>query len=238
MYQGLSQHPGVVEAFTKEVHYFDPHPDRTSRWYRGHFPRRAGRNKSFLTGEATPYYLFHPAVPARVADTLPNAKLIVLLRDPVRRAISHFYHELSLGFESRSLLRAIKEEPRVLGLEAQRIRQGLPPSYAHQHHTYVSRGMYAEQLERWTSWFSRGQMLVVPAEGLLGDGGQTFARVLTFLELDAARQPPVRKVYQRTYPRPDDTVVDELLSRFSEPNIALRKWLGPEAESFPWLHQT
>ena len=241
LYQSLCRHPGVSAAFTKEVHYFDLQPDRSDRWYRGHFPRRpqrAGSSKRFLTGEATPYYLFHPSVPERVAEKVPDAKLIVLLRDPVRRAISHFYHELSLGYESRSFLRAIKEEPHVLEIEAQRIRQGLPPSYEHQHHTYVSRGVYAEQLERWMGWFSREQVLVVPAEGLHGDGGQTFGRVLSFLELDAVRPAPTRKAHQRAYPQPDDTVLDELRSRFREPNVELREWLGPEAESFPWLHQT
>ena len=85
LYQSLCRHPRVSAAFTKEVHYFDLQPDRSDRWYRGHFPRRpqrTGSSKRFLTGEATPYYLFHPSVPERVAEKVPHAKLIVLLRDP------------------------------------------------------------------------------------------------------------------------------------------------------------
>jgi hypothetical protein len=60
-----------------------------------------------VSGEATPYYIFHPLVPDRVYKLFPNVKLIVLLRNPVDRAWSHYHHEVRGGFEQLSFEEAI-----------------------------------------------------------------------------------------------------------------------------------
>jgi hypothetical protein len=91
LYSYLCTHPEVWPATKKEVHFFDNHFSETEEWYRSHFPSRlklklTGR----ITGEASPYYLFHPLAPRRMADVAPKAKLIMLLRNPVKRAISHY----------------------------------------------------------------------------------------------------------------------------------------------------
>ena len=109
-------------AITKEVHFFDLAFDRGERWYRGHFPRSAGADDAgtasrLFTGEATPYYLFHPSVPERAASVVPDTKLIAVLRDPVKRLLSHYYHGVSLGVEHRPLERALAQEPRMLAAE-------------------------------------------------------------------------------------------------------------------------
>ena len=62
----------------------------------------ARRHVELRTGEASLYYLFHPLVPQRVAEHLPQVKLIALLRDPVGRAYSHYQHEVARGFETPS----------------------------------------------------------------------------------------------------------------------------------------
>ncbi|HXS47682.1 MAG TPA: sulfotransferase domain-containing protein, partial [Solirubrobacterales bacterium] len=145
----LSEHRRVSPSSTKEVHFFDHAYDRGLGWYRAHFQRSAKAPLS-LSGEATPYYLFHPLVPARVAETLPESRLIVILRDPVDRAFSHHNHELALGFEDLPFEEAIEREPERLEGEQERILEDPGyRSFAHQHHSYVSRGRYAEQLERW-----------------------------------------------------------------------------------------
>jgi hypothetical protein len=104
---------------TKGVHFFDTNYGRGMAWYASRFPTRAyawylrrRRGLELITGEASPYYLFHPHVPARVAEHLPGVKLIVLLRDPVARAHSHFQHETARGFETLSFEEAIEAEPR------------------------------------------------------------------------------------------------------------------------------
>ena len=73
------------------------------------------------TGEASPYYLFHPHVPGRVAEHLPRVKLIAMLRDPVERAYSGYQHEVGRGFETLSFEEAIEAEPGRLEGERERM---------------------------------------------------------------------------------------------------------------------
>ena len=93
LYNYLAQHPSVGPlVLEKGAHYFSTNYDKSLAWYRSHFPmkwraaaeRRHGR--PFVTGEGSPYYLFHPLAAQRVAKTLPHVKLLVMLRDPVERA--------------------------------------------------------------------------------------------------------------------------------------------------------
>ena len=238
LYQYLARHPQVRPAITKEVHYFDANFERGERWYRAHFPRRSASSwgrSGFLTGEATPFYLFHPWVPARVAEGLPGLKLIVMLRDPVRRAISHYYHEVSLGFETRSLPRALDEEPSMIVGEEYRLARGLPSSPAYQHRSYFSRGLYADQLQRWLAHVPKEQLLILPSERLSSDGGESYRSVLDFLGLPDDGQTTFGRVHQRAYPDPDPSIVRELNRRYRRPNDRLVELLGRvRADSFPW----
>ena len=97
-YHYLSQHPETVTPSRKEVHYFDNNYRRGLNWYRAHFCKQSdlGRGRHF-TFEANPYYLFHPAVPKHVAAKLTDAKFVVMLRNPIKRAYSHYWHEKDLA---------------------------------------------------------------------------------------------------------------------------------------------
>ena len=97
LYEYLNQHPAVARSFIQEVHFFDLNFARGLEWYRAHFPTylrreyvRSRRRMELITGEASAYYLFHPLVCARVRETLPDVRLIVVLRDPVERAWAHY----------------------------------------------------------------------------------------------------------------------------------------------------
>ena len=113
MYKYLAQHPAVAPAvLSKGVHYFDVNYTRGDAWYRSHFPSRPYKallsersGQRALTGEGSPYYLFHPAVPSRVATTVPNVRLIAMLRNPISRAYSQYQHEVARGFEKPWLRR-------------------------------------------------------------------------------------------------------------------------------------
>src|SRR5688572_4751100 len=89
LYDYLVQHPRIAPAKRKEVHYFDIRYPNGPAWYRKQFSWWLNVRRNVMTGEASPYYIFHPAVPDRVRETVPDAKLIVLLREPVARALSH-----------------------------------------------------------------------------------------------------------------------------------------------------
>ncbi len=195
MYRYLAEHPSVAPTLvSKGVQYFSMAPGKGRSWYRGHFPTRAYRgihrglhHAPLITGEASPYYLFHPLVPERVAAALPEVKLIVLLRDPVGRAYSQFQHEREGGFEPLATFEeALAAEPERLAGEEERLRSDPAyQSFAHQHFGYLARGRYVEQLRRWWSWVPRERLLVLRAEDLFRDTEATHARTLEFLGLPA-----------------------------------------------------
>jgi hypothetical protein len=138
------------------------------------------------TGEASPYYMFHPHAPVRIREMVPDARLIVMLRNPVDRAYSHYQHEFRKKRESLSFAEAVEREPERLHGELERMLQD--PRYnsrAHRRHAYVTRGVYLESLERVLQVFPREQLLVIRSEDYFGDPDATLRRVCAFLGLPA-----------------------------------------------------
>lgn len=135
--------------------------------------------------EACTYYLFHPFALDRIAQDLPNIKLVVMLRDPVERAFSAYKHEFARGFETEdNFERALDlEDERLLG-EFERMSDDVTyESIAHRHHAYLHRGQYAEQLERVFTLFSTEQVHILDSESFFADPAAEYRRLTTFLGL-------------------------------------------------------
>lgn len=177
----LADHPGVLPTFpraekVKGTYYFDENWGRGERWYRSHFASDAVRARAAaelgyapVTFEASPYYLFHPHAPARARQTVPDATIVALLRDPVERAFSH-WKERSNHTEDLSFADALAAEAdRTAGEEARMLADPTYVSFAHRHQTYVAQGQYAPMLERWFDAFGRDRVLVVAAEEFYAD---------------------------------------------------------------------
>ena len=180
----LFGHPLVRRPFgRKGIHYFDTGYHHGMAWYRGHFPVSWPGTRA-ITGESSPYYMFHPLAPGRIAADLPGVRVVVALRDPVERAYSAHAHELARGFETEPFERALDlEEQRVAGAE-EALRDGtLRVSHAHQHHAYVARGHYACQLERLEVLLGRDRVHVVDSAVFFANPAGEFARLLVFLRL-------------------------------------------------------
>ena len=219
LYAYLRWHPGITGPPWKEVSYFDRHYRRGTPWYRGNFPARP---RGRLVGEASPGYLFHPLAPERVKATVPDARLIALLRDPVDRALSHYHHERALGREPLSFAEAVEAEARrTRGEEARMIREPDYFSQAWWDYTYLARGRYAEQLERWFAVFPREQLLVLAAEQLAAEPAASYARVLEFLGAGAHDLPEYPRIYDLEYPDMDPEIRARLAAYFAEPNRRL-----------------
>ena len=242
LYQYLIEHPAIGAATTKEVHYFDVNFGRGVDWYRGHFPTaaylRALAHRTGMpatTGEASPYYLFHPRAPYRLADMLPDAKLVVMLRDPVSRLISHYHHEVALGHESETIERAIELEDERLAGEEERIkRDPTYQSYEHQHHSYFARGCYADQLERWFSVIPRERFLIVESRRFFKDPTGELDRVLVFLGLPPQGRAEFEAHNARAYATVSDRLKEALRARYEPHNDRLSALLG---EDFGWRMQ-
>ena len=167
----LEQHPGAFLPITKEVHYFTLHYNEGEHWYRGHFQQA---NRKQICGEITPYYLFHPQAPQRIQALIPKARFIVLLRDPVERALSQYFHARRLGFEELELEAA-------LAAESQRLASG--DLYSHQKHSYLSRSRYELQLQRYQRLFSPHQLLILRSEDLFEKTERSWKAIQDFLGL-------------------------------------------------------
>ncbi|HYF40703.1 MAG TPA: sulfotransferase domain-containing protein, partial [Gemmatimonadales bacterium] len=122
LFNYMAEHPAVLPPSNKEIHYFDLNPTRGLTWYRSHFPYNHQLRDGSVTVDASPYYLAHPGVPQRAAQLLPGARLLVLLRNPVDRAYSHYQHEVRGGREPLSFEEAIAREPERLEGEEERLR--------------------------------------------------------------------------------------------------------------------
>ena len=190
LYRLLTRHPLVERAATKEVHFFDELFEKGLGWYCSRFPApRTVAGRETLTGEATPYYLFHPDVPGRMELTIPSARLIALLRDPIERAYSHWRHETRLGTEEMAFGEAVEaEEERMRGAEL--------GGFAHKHYSYLARGRYAEQLARFGGPLREGRMLVLASEDLFCEPVRVFEDVMQFLGLPKW-DPPARALERR-----------------------------------------
>jgi hypothetical protein len=227
LYRLLTRHPLVQGAATKEVHFFDDNFEEGVGWYRNRFPapRRVGGRET-ITGEATPYYIFGPLVPGRMARVVPEARLIALLRHPVERAYSHYQHEVRLGTEPLSFMEAVEAEE-------QRLR-GDSREFALRHFSYLARGRYAEQILRYQGYRDENRMLLLKSEDFFGWPQETLSRVLEFLGLPAWR-PPLRALRVRNrgeYSGGMDPATREQLDDYFEPhNRRLYELLGMD---FGW----
>lgn len=191
LYDYLLQHPQIAGSFAKEVKFFDVNFDKGLVWYQSHFPLAKDLGKSDVVGEATPYYLFHPQVPPRMAEVLPEAKLIVLLRNPADRAISNYFMRLRAGNEPLSLEEALDKEEERIGEEYRRLLSGeIANSRVCRHFAYKKRSLYLEQLERYAQYYPRERMLILKSEDLFSDPSRTLRQVFTYLGVDPGFVPP------------------------------------------------
>lgn len=195
----LLDHPGVLPMWPaaenlKSPHYFYWHHGKGVQWYRSFFPTDATRRLAarrlghrVVAGEASPYYLYDPRVPARVSTELPDARLIVVLRDPVERAFSHYKERVRAGVEPLSFEEALAAEPERLAGELDAMRAD-PDYYSRPHdwYSYRDRGVYAPQLRRWQQTFPASSLLIMPSEELYADPQGTIDQVSSFLDLPPA----------------------------------------------------
>jgi sulfotransferase family protein len=243
LYHYLQAHPCLQATTTKEVHFFDRKYHKGLMWYRGHFPTvwekaraQQMQKQAFVTGEASPSYLFHPHVYKRVAQALPQVKLIVLLRNPVDRAYSQYYHSIELGYESRSFEEAIRDEQQRTAQERDKIlRNEHYQSYAYKHHSYLTRGIYVDQLQAWMSFFPREQFLILKSEDFYADPATALKKVYAFLNLPVAELLSQKKEYKQlnntSYSKMDEALRTRLEEYFRPHNARLYEFLDTD---FGW----
>lgn len=188
----LREHHEICMADSKEVHFFDNDPlfgnGRPDYFiYHSSFKPLASHK---LVGEATPIYMYWHDAPRRIWEYNPTMKLIILLRNPIDRAYSHWNMELSRNAESLPFWDAIRNEQ-------QRCREALP--YQHRVYSYVDRGFYLEQLRRLWRFFPQENVLVLKNEYLKEQPDTALGEICGFLGVDNFESVKPKDVHSRPY---------------------------------------
>ena len=238
LFHYLTQHPQVVPPMKREIHYYDRKFHYGTIWYRAHYPLKSTLGDSRITGEKSPSYLFHPLAPKWIKRTAGNPKLIILLRDPVRRAISHYYHQVRRGRDTRDPQRAFNQEDEIL----QKAYPGLFKSPVfnkkrvmdYLRYSYKKKGLYLEQIKRYREYFAPDQMFIEAAENLFEKPMDVLSRIYRFLDIDDNYVPGNLSSKNVGGYKPDPSIAEvsrQLTEYFRPHNEALFEYLG---KRFPW----
>ena len=239
LYRFVSKHPAIARAVKKEIHYFDTYHNLGKMWYRSKFPTNLSRRRHYkktgqklLSGEASPTYLFFPTVPSRMKEILPDVKLIVILRNPADRAYSNYHHNVSTNNETLPFEKAIElEEERVAGDRELMIKDpGFVANYYRQY-SYLARGAYADQLERWFKHYDRKQFLILATEDLRKNPQRILDQVFNFLEVPSFQIGDLMDKNVRIYKKMSEDTRKFLVEYFKPHNERLYRMLQC---SFDW----
>jgi Sulfotransferase domain len=243
----LGDHPDIFMATVKEIEFFDLNFDKGLDWYAAHFTHANGKQ---AWGEATQTYMYEPTARERMARTLPRALLIAILRDPVDRAYSHYWHNRARKRESLEFGDALAAEP--MRLRSADLNTRLRFSYA-------DRSRYLGQLRALATLYPRERIMVLLFERLRADPLSSYADACRFLGVnprfapgnlgsainrygefrstavrDAAKHLPRRVKHaiarvnrvEASYPPIDVSVRSELADSFAGEKEELSNWLG------------
>lgn len=241
LYNYLIEHPSIQPSVGKEIDYFGEYYSRGINWYRCAFPFKSHKffvtkilKKKFLTGEATPRYFEHPGVPEKIKKVTPNAKFILLLRNPIDRAYSHYNMNVTRGDETLSFSDAID-------MEQERTSKGFKKmlndenyfTWNYYLHAYLNHGIYIEKLKHWMDIFPRANFFILKSEDFSNDIPKYYNKVLNFLGLSSLNLKHYKMYKKRHYDEPKmDPELRKNLGEFFKPhNEQLYKFLGVD---FGW----
>lgn len=239
LHRMLRQHPQVHMSRTKELHFFDRHFDRGRDWYAAQFtPTRQHRH----SGETTPSYMYLEDARKRLIATLPDAKIVMILRNPIDRAYSHYWHDV------RRLEQKRRTQPVPESFEAAlaQERPALMPQPAGAggdaagQLSYLGRGEYLDQIEPFAAAYGRDRLHVMLLEDLLADRTAALRGLFRFLGVRKRQAESVREVHVNRYRRPDESGQVKaaeyrpmgpetravLVEHFTPHNERLGAWLG------------
>ncbi len=191
LYQYLVQHPNIEPCVIKEPRFFDMYFDRGLNWYKMNFPSRKQKfifnkikHKKLITGEASGAYLHNPHAPKRIYQLNPNMKLILLMRNPVDRAFSHYKRKVKNGSEKLSFEEVIDQEQSRIDGEMEKMKSN-SNYYSPIYHSlsYLNTGLYIKHLKNWLKYFPLKQILILENGELSHDPQMVYDQAIEFLDL-------------------------------------------------------
>lgn len=239
LYDHLMQHPCIGQSLAKQIHFFDRYFDRKTSWYKVCFPFIWEKfyvekllKKKFATGEATAHYMTHPLAAKRAFEIVPNAKIIVMLRNPVDRAYSHYNMEKANYNEELSFEEVIEQEnTRIAGEFEKMLKNENNSGVNYPHRAYIKSGEYLDQIKRWMEYYPKGQFLFIKTEEFNKDPSGIYHQVLKFLGLPPHELPVYEKIRKRKYEKMNSETRKKLLEYFKPFNEKLYEYLE---KNFHW----
>lgn len=238
LYYNLNQHPNIYPGAGKASSFFDKNFNKGLNYYRSHFPIQPkkivsseGKNL-FVTGEATTSYLLNPLVPERIFKTIPDVKLIAILRNPIDRAFSHFNYHLTRGESKFSTFEeAIEFEEKLLmtGSFKENIFNNNDLDY--RFYSYLSEGNYFERLQEFLKFFPLKQIHVINTDNFSENADKIFKEIFEFLNLPKFEIPNNQKLNAVKYEKLNSKTREHLMSYFKPSNEKLSKLLK---QNFEW----
>jgi len=241
MYEYLIKHPDVHRPSGKEIDYFDRFFSRGIKWYKVKFPLNIKKlfvkkfnKKNFVTGEATPRYVEHPHALKRIKNILPNAKFIVLMRNPIDRAFSHYNMNMTSELEYLTFEDALKhEKKRIHGRYEKMQRVEGYYSWDYDIFGYLEHGIYVKYLKRWMDVFPREQFLILQTEEFKKNTSDVYNNALQFLNLpeNTLKEYTLHKKLENKKRVMKPETRKQLVEYFKPHNEELYKFLG---RNFHW----
>lgn len=223
LYSYLSAHPQILLSLKKEPSYFGDNYCKGVNWYRAHFPlevtrRLTARNAQspVMVGEASTASLFHPCAAEQAFKTNNKFKIVVMTREPVSRAISHYFFYRKKGMEVRPIERAFSEACSTFtsDLETWRNWNGTISALESKIDTYLIRGLYDQQLEQWQNYFGQQNVLRLKSEEFSSNSELELEKVSEFLGINTFQPITTKRFNKGQYKDVPDSVSEQLREFF------------------------
>lgn len=220
LYNNIVQHPKILGAFKKELHFFDSKYHLGSDWYSRQFPIKSQPDE--LIGEASPGYFWKRGCLEKIARDCPNTKFILILRNPVKRAISSYFYFNQM-------------EPQRAGVDffstiyKKNDRDHLFTNYER----HIGAGLYSYHLIKWLQYFPREQFHVLFLEDLIADFQGEFNKIFTFLGVSEQQITIVDRKHKTKYDLSEipQEVIEWLQELYNPYNKKLEELLD---RTLPW----
>jgi Sulfotransferase domain len=184
--QHLVNHPQIEAPNCKETFYFNDINNfkKGQNWYQAHFPLKSKLNSNKYTIDGSANFFESIDAPLRIKQLIPKAKVILLLRNPVDRAYSHYKMAVKYGFEKLSFEEALEIEDKRLQYEQDEIIPQLKHPYIFQKLGYRTKGIYVNYLSSWMNNFNEESLLIIKAEEYFTNPKENYQNIINFLQLN------------------------------------------------------
>ena len=223
LYSYLCHHPNVIPPLQKEINFFSKKLNRGIDWYLAHFPQLPLEGK-FITGEATPNYMYSEKAGKKLLENFPKIKIIAILRNPVDRTVSQFYMAKCLGQESKKFTEFVPQEIQILTE-----LNNNPQNYQrliNKMSIYFRRSLYIHFLKKWVNIFPKEQLLILKSEDMYENPAAITKQVFDFLGLPDYQLLEYKNYFPGSYPEIDASLRHQLSELFQPHNQKLEEYLG------------